>query len=698
MVSNKINSHSTVEKPCDCTHTHSENTKMTCSCKHEPKHTSEATGCECGCGHRIPDKSTSEGKAFYWAMGISALLLTLALAFDHLFNPSWFVVEVIGHKDVRFIWYLLAFMPVAWRIFKEAVHLIFLKGDFFNEVVLIAVATVGAFAIGEYPEAIMLMLLYSIGEILEELASTRAHHSISALIDVRPNVVKRLTNQGEEEIAPSECRVGERIYMLPGERVALDGELASEEGTFDLSALTGESLPVDLEKGESVSAGAIVQSRPVEMLVTKPYGESTLARILEMVENASERKPRTEHFIRRFARYYTPIVFGLAVLIVFLPYIWSLFNPSFSYNFSKHFYNGLIFLVTSCPCALIISVPLCFYSGIGAASRYGLLFKGSLFLEKLRNVKAFIFDKTGTLSEGNFEVIAMIEVEKGIDAIALQALTHALEQQSTHPIARAVFRHIESKGIVAASILEIEEISGMGMHGKNQDGKQILVGNTKLFSRFGVTTDSMPVLGAGETAIHMAFDGRHVLTFLLSDQLKPSAADTIKQLKKRGLYTAIFSGDQKEIVEAMGLKLGVDEAIGGLLPQDKISNAERLVKSYNKVAFVGDGLNDAPVMALSDVGFAMGGIGTDAAIEAADVVIQSDDPLKTVIAVDIAHRTRTIVLANIALALGVKAIVMLLAVFSLGNLVLAIIADVGITLIAIVNAVRLLGYKSKLKN
>ena len=657
--------------------------KHTCSCE-ESQHLSISSHKEDAHeGH-----SHEEGEQSLLLLCGSLVLLATAFILEKWIMPAWFT------EKVCFIWYLATLILISLPVLAEGIELIFKRGDFFNEIVLMLIATVGAFAIGEYAEAIMLMLLYSLGEYFEHKASEKARGSISALIDRRPEEVTRLTPQGTEVVSPHLCKVGDLLQLVPGERVSFDGILVSENGIFDTSALTGESLPADKEKESLIQAGSIVQSHPVTIRISKPYGESTLARILEQVEESSDNKPRTERFIRRFARYYTPAVFSLSLLTVLVPFLIGLFSPHFDFVFKEWFYIALVLLVTSCPCALIISIPLSYFSGVGAASKHGLIFKGARFLEILPKVKHFIFDKTGTLTEGKFSVVRE-EEEANADTIKeLRGYVLALEEQSSHPIATAVCEYLHNNEISASGIIRArEEVPGMGLRAHDDKGREILVGNSKLLGKYGVATDTLPLLSQEETAIYVAFEGKYCCSYVLRDKIKDSAKETVMNLQKRGINVALFSGDNPSTVEGVGREIGVNKALGGLLPQDKIAQTKALAEKC-KVAFVGDGINDAPVMALCDISFAMGGIGSDAAIEAADVIIQSDDPNLAVKAIKIAEKTHRVAWQNILFALGVKAVVMILAYFEISTLILAIFADVGVTLLAVLNAVRLLRYKA----
>lgn len=658
--------------------------------KHSEK--SHAAGC-CSAhaghdhGHEHTHGEEEQGKSFLIKIVLSVVLLLLSVAFDYWSKDK----TSIPYREAIILGLsILAYLPVGYQVIREGLELAFEHRDLFNELMLMSVATIAAFAIGEYHESVLLMLLYNIGEWLQDRASAKAHRNIKQLIDIRPKTVTLVTPQGTKTRLAKDCSVGDRLRLLPGDRLALDASIASEGGTFDYASLTGESIPVDLTTGDEVPAGAIVLSKPVDVLVRKPFEDSTLSRIVNMVEHSSERKPDTERFIRRFARIYTPIVVGIALLVTFVPYLYALFTNG-EYAFRQHLYNGLVFLVASCPCALVISVPLSFFGGVGAASRKGLLFKGALFLDRLRHIRTFVFDKTGTLTEGSFSVREAIRHADDLDVAQILAYTAAAEGQSTHPIAKAIVRYAEEQGVVADSTLQTEEITGLGMRAVTGKGEEVLVGNKKLLEKFGVS-----VVECAEKAgskILIALSGRHVMSLLLADKVKETSRPTIDGLRKRGYQTVMLSGDNKETVAAVGNELGIDHAIGSLLPDGKIAEIEKLRDTNSGIAFVGDGLNDAPVMALADISFAMGGIGSDTTIEVADVVIQSDDPYRTVVAVDIARYTYKIVVENIVFALAVKLVVMLFAALGAAQLWWAILADVGVTLLAILNSLRALHYK-----
>ncbi|MDO5035336.1 MAG: heavy metal translocating P-type ATPase [Porphyromonas sp.] len=621
---------------------------------------------------------------------ISTVILIAALVLQHgTYSdavPHWMLLGL----------YILSFIPVGFPVIQEAWELTTEHHDYFNECTLMTVAAIGAFSIGDYPEAVMLMALYSIGEVLQTKAVSRARRSISDLVNDHAQVVQRLNADGtREEVAPEEVLVGDKVRALVGDRLALDGVLLSDSATLDLSALTGESVPVEVLRGEPLLAGAVVQGHPIEMEVTKPYKDSTLSRILHMAEEAAERKPETEHFIRRFSRVYTPIVLVLAVLVVAVPWLVSLLHPTFTYDFSKWFYSSLVFLVTSCPCALIISVPLSYFSGLGASSRHGLLFKGSIFIEKLRHTTAVVFDKTGTITEGSFEV-ADLQVYGGTAEEEALALLVAVESGSTHPIAQAILSYAEEKTLPEVAVSKLHEQAGFGLRAKDSHSAELLAGNARLLRESGVEiADHQTDTG---TTVYLARGGVLILTVVLQDKLKPTSTATVAELHRKGVTpVTILSGDRQAVVEQVGAEVGVDRAIGGLLPQDKMREVELLMheKEDQVVTYVGDGLNDAPVMSMSDIGVAMGGIASDATVEAADIVIQGTDPYKLVQAIEISNFTHKIVIQNIVFALSFKIVVMLLATFGIASLALAIMADVGVALLTVVNSIRVLRFKAK---
>ncbi len=589
-----------------------------------------------------------------------------------------------GLEWLKVIAFVLAFLPVGLPVILEGWELIRSERSFFNEYTLMAIASIGAFGIGERYEAVFLMLLYQLGEYLEGLAVNKARRNISELVDVRSDIVLLIEGNSTREIPATEAKIGDKLRVAPGMRVSLDGRLLSEVAMLDQSSLTGESMLVEREAGEEVLAGSLVSGKPIDIEVAKLYEDSTLAKILRLTEEAVEHKPETERFIRRFAKIYTPIVFALAVLVVSVP--WLVLGAE--YDFQEWLYRGLVFLVVSCPCALVISVPLSYFCGVGAMSKHGLLVKGAVHLEVLRQVDAVVFDKTGTLTEGRFEV-KDLRLMSGVSRDEALGYLLAIEAQSRHPMALAIQQY--AVGIPPAEVSQVEEVTGMGLQAVSATGKRLLVGSARLLERHGIDTSGL----GDESSILLGIDGDLAVIVELSDVLKPRSVEAIEGLKKEGIARIVMlSGDKPKVVAEMAQAVGITDARGGLLPDDKMRAIEELLTTY-KVAFVGDGLNDAPVMRMSSVGIAMGGMGSDATIEAADLIIQSDDPYKVPQAIEISRYTHKIVLQNIIFALGFKFGVMLLSVLGFASLTLAVIADVGVTLLAVVNALNALRYKSR---
>ncbi len=611
-----------------------------------------------------------------WGSGIVSLIMLLAgIAADQLEQPAFF------NGWIRIGWYVLAYLPVGWPVLVKGWKAI-LKGDVFTEFFLMGIATLGAFAIGEYPEAVAVMLFYAIGELFQDGAVNRAKRNIKALLDIRPESASVQRNGQTVTVHPEEVQTGETIQVKPGEKVPLDGEMLSEKSSFNTSALTGESKPATYNKGENVLAGMVNLDRLIELKVTRLFNESSLARILELVQNATARKAKTEQFIRRFARVYTPIVTFLAVGLAFLPYFFVE-----NYVFEDWLYRALIFLVISCPCALVISIPLGYFGGIGAASRKGILFKGSNFLDLMTKVNTVVMDKTGTLTKGVFEVQKAVTM----DGITIDWLSLAadMESKSTHPIAKAIVEYARTQGKDISEPEQQEEVAGHGLKGKVQ-GKQVLIGNQKLMAKEGIVTCA-DAAGEVNTVIHAAVGGKYAGYLVIADELKEDASQAIEAIRKSGVRELIMlSGDKDAVTQQVAKTLGIDKAFGDLLPEQKVQKVEELKKDANRViAFVGDGINDAPVLALADVGMAMGGLGSDAAIETADVVIQTDQPSKIATAIQLGKQTKRIVWQNISLAFGVKLIVLALGAGGLATMWEAVFADVGVALLAILNAVRI---------
>ena len=596
-------------------------------------------------------------------------------------------IEAFRNTWVQSVYFLVAFLPVGMPVLKEAWEC-FCKREFFNEFTLMALASVGAFYIGEYPEGVAVMLFYAVGEKLQEGAVCRARGHIRALLDVRPETARLVSDDGQlAEVAPDAVRPGEVLEVRPGERVPLDGTLLTPHATFDTAALTGESVPRLIEKDAEVLAGMIASDTVVRLRVTRPASESALARILAMVEDAAERKAPAELFIRKFARVYTPAVTGLAALVVLIPYIYSLFVPSFVYVFDDWLYRGLVFLVISCPCALVVSIPLGYFGGIGAASRQGILFKGGNYLDAITHVDTVVFDKTGTLTQGRFEVSDVQTVALPTDG--LLALAASVEQRSNHPIGQAVVRTAKARGLALQTFVREEEFGGLGIRAVSADGRVVLAGNVRLMQRKGIVLPPS-VEAIDDTVVLCAVDGQYAGCIVLADVVKPDSEDAVSRLRALGVRDVeMLSGDRPGIVARMARKLGITHACGGLMPEGKVEHLKALKQEGRRTAFVGDGMNDAPVLALADVGIAMGGLGSDAAIETADVVIQTDQPSKVATAILLGRRTRHIVWQNITFALLVKLVILALGALGMANLWAAVFADVGVALLAIANALRI---------
>ena len=562
----------------------------------------------------------------------------------------------------------------------------------FNEFTLMGIAVSGAFYLGEYWEGIAVILFYLIGEWFQHKAVHKARSDIKALLDVRPETATVIYNNTYKITVPEKVQPGETIEVKVGEKVPLDGFLLEDSASFNTAALTGESVPRTLYKQEEVLAGMIASDKVVRIKVNKPYDQSTLARILTLVQDAAERKAPAELFIRRFARIYTPIVTGLAILVVILPYLYSLIKPEFIFIFDDWFYRALVFLVISCPCALVVSIPLGYFGGIGAASHKGILFKGGNYLDAITQINTVVFDKTGTLTQGVFSVQA-ISAAEGVSQKELLQLIASIESFSNHPIAKAIVKYAEEQSISLNSSLKITEFAGYGIKAVT-NGKEVYVGNTRLLSKYGI---SFPyeISNMTETIVLCAMENKYLGYLSLADTPKPDAVQAIRELKDLNINNIqILSGDKQTIVSNLAEKIGVTHAFGDLLPEGKVAHLEQLKANFeNRVAFVGDGINDTPVLALSDVGIAMGGLGCDAAIETADVVIQTDQPSKVAEAIKIGKQTHRIVWQNISMAFGVKLLVLLLGAGGMATMWEAIFADVGVALLAIFNAMRIQKWK-----
>jgi len=605
----------------------------------------------------------------------------------------------MSHFDIAFFaesvriqlaWYIVAFLPVGIPVIREAWEGVMAR-DFFSEFTLMTIACIGAFFIGEFPEAVGVMLFYSVGETLQDLAVGRATGDISRMLDVRSLKARVIRDGKPVEVKPEEVKVGDTLEIFPGERVPLDGVLQNESSLFDTSALTGESVPREIKSGDEVLAGMISSSAAVRVRVTRPYEDSALSKILSMVRDARGRKAHAELLIRKFARVYTPINIGLAVLLVLLPWIVSLVIPSYVYDFSQWLYRSLVFLVISCPCALVISVPLSYFAGIGAASKYGILFKGGNYLEAITHIDTVAFDKTGTLTTGQFGVTGVHAADG--DTSRVLSLMASVESSSTHPLARALVDYAGSKGIEIKSPTDIEEQPGRGAQGWVGD-MAVMTGNLKMMSEASVEYPS-ELNDIQESMIVCAADGRYAGYVTLADTLKPDAGDAVKNLREQGIYRIVMlSGDRSGIVKEYADRLGIGEWYGDMLPADKAGYVERVANSGDhKIAFVGDGINDAPVLAVSNVGVAMGGLGSDAAIESADVVIQNDEPSRLAKAINIGRFTHEIVFENILGAISIKMLIMSLGAMGIASLWAAVFADVGVALLAVLNSMRILWKK-----
>lgn len=627
--------------------------------------------------------SASEKKLKTYLPAIfSFVMLIVGIAIDYFdafpFFKGW----------VRIVWYTVAYIPVGFPVIKEGWESI-KNGDFFTEFFLMSIATLGAFAIGEYPEGVAVMLFYAVGELFQNAAVNRAKGNIKALLDARPDEALVYRNGDFVSVNPETVEIGETIQVRVGEKIPLDGILLSEKASLNTAAITGESKPDTVAKDDKVYAGSINLDGVIEVKTTKEFKDSSIARILDMVQNATARKSKTELFIRKFARIYTPIVVFLAIGLTFLPYFFV-----DDYVFRDWLYRALIFLVISCPCALVISIPLGYFGGLGAASRNGILFKGASFLDAMTKVNTVVMDKTGTVTKGVFKIKEV--VTKNSFAPALSAVEGeaefmqylmAMEEQSTHPIAKAILEYKADGTDFKAS--EVCEVAGKGLKG-TVNHKQVLVGNKALMTSNSV--DVPPETDAiVESIVMVAIDGKFAGYVTIADELKEDAHHTIQQIREAGIAKIIMlSGDKDSITQQVAKELNIDWAKGGLLPEDKLNEVEKLKEQpESTVAFMGDGINDAPVLAASDVGIAMGGLGSDVAIETADVIIQTDQPSRMARGIQIGRSTRRIVWQNIGLAFGVKGIFLVLGTIGLATMWEAVFADVGVSFVAILNAIRL---------
>jgi len=633
----------------------------------------------------IVDKTgavTKENKRRIIRIISACALFAVGLLFESSWkNSSWAVLE--------YLVYLTAYFIVGYQVLAKAARNIF-RGQLFDENFLMSLATVGAIAIHALPEAVAVMLFYSMGEYLEERAVNRSRHSIQALLNFRPEYANLIHQLEVVKVDPEEVQVGQQILVCPGEKVPLDGEIVNGSSFVDTSALTGESVPRKVQVGETILAGMLNTTGVLTMRVTKVFAESSVQKILDLVENAGTHKATTEKFITTFARYYTPAVVVVATSIALVPPLLM------GGNFQDWLYRALTILVISCPCALVISVPLGYFGGIGGASRHGILIKGANYLEALTDLGTVVFDKTGTLTEGVFEVVET-RPAKGYTERALLEIAARAEAYSPHPIAKSIREKFgeDLKDRDFTGSQSYEEVSGQGIRAL-LSGKTVLVGKAGLLEQAGITFPRLAVDRELGTVVYIAVDGDYVGQLTISDRVKPDAKLAIARLNQMGIRTVMLTGDNQTVATAVAEELGLSEYHFDLMPEDKVSWLETLsqVKKRGKVAFVGDGLNDAPVLTRADVGIAMGGLGSDAAIEAADVVIMEDQPSKVVEAIHIARYTKKIIWQNIGVALGVKLVFILLAVFGLTNMWMAIIADEGVALLAIMNAMRVRWYRS----
>lgn len=618
-------------------------------------------------------------------------IIVTAVLFAGLFVFEKFVP--ITSRILRLVVYMVPYIVISYDILKKAFKGI-IKGQVFDENFLMAVASVGAVAIavyenGSYNEAVAVMLFYQIGELFQSYAVGKSRRSISELMDIRPDYANIEVDGKIEQVDPDEVEVGSIIVVSAGEKVPIDGVIVEGSTTLDTAALTGESVPRSVKESDEVISGCINLSGTVRIRTTKPFGESTVSKILDLVENSSSKKSKSEQFITKFAKYYTPAVCGGALALALLPPVVSLIIGKEA-MWLTWIYRALTFLVISCPCALVISIPLSFFAGIGGASKEGVLVKGSNYLETLSKTKIVVFDKTGTMTKGNFEVTEIAPV--GVENNELLRLAAYAESYSSHPISKSI-KSAYGKEIDNAKISDVNEISGNGVLAV-ADGKKIAVGNSKLMDKLGVEYTACSKVG---TVVYVAVDGKYCGYILISDALKPTSVAAVKAMKDCGVRkTVMLTGDSKKVADAVAKELGADEVYSELLPADKVSQVERLLADKGekeKLAFVGDGINDAPVLSRADIGIAMGALGSDAAIEAADIVLMDDDPMKISKAIKISSKCLRIVNENIYFALGVKALCLIFGAVGIANMWVAIFADVGVMVIAVLNAIRALSVK-----
>ena len=613
-----------------------------------------------------------------------AALYVLAVVIDKVVFESKEIAAFDENWWIRFILFAVPFLIVGAKVLKKAFRNI-IRGKIFDENFLMAIASVGAFCIGQYAEAIAVMLFYQIGELFEDYAVGNSRKSIASLMNIRPDYANVKRDNTVEKVDPHTVKIGDIILIRPGEKVPLDGQIKWGKSTLNMAALTGESIPQVVEEGSAVLSGSVNLSGLIEVEVQKEFGQSTVSKILELVQDAAGQKSKTENFITRFAAYYTPAVVGAAVLLVIIPVV---FIPGAS--FSQWLYRALNFLVVSCPCALVISVPLSFFGGIGGASKQGILVKGSNYLEAVSHTEIVVMDKTGTLTKGTFDVVS-IEAEKEYSQEDILEFAAYAESNSSHPISKSIVnKYLETgKQINEEFIGELEETAGLGVKALVK-GRNVLAGNMKLLKKY-IDTDFANSKSYDATTVYVAVDGKYAGCILVADGIKEDSLKAIQGLKSRGIKTVMLTGDNEEVAQKIGDSLGVEKVFAKLMPQDKVSKVAELINNKSekgKLVFVGDGINDAPVIARADVGIAMGGLGSDAAIEAADIVVMNDEPSKLLNLIDISKKTLTIVKQNIVFALGVKLVVLVLSALGLANMWAAVFADVGVSMLAILNSLR----------
>lgn len=637
---------------------------------HNHNHThshNHSCGCSCGCGH----EHNEHEKLTVIRIAIGALLFAAGILAEFL-SPTPYLDDVL---------FLISYIILGIDIVFNAVRNV-LIGKLFNENFLMSIASIGAFVIGEHPEAVGVMLFYRVGEALQERAEEKSRNSISELMDLRPDYAVKEIDGNMIKFPPTDISIGDTIIISPGEKIPLDGTVISGESYIDTKALTGENVPRKVTVGSNVLSGSINTTSPIYVRVTKTFSESTASKILDMVENAQSKKAKSEKFISVFAKYYTPVVVLLAVLVMIVP-------SALTGELKTWIYRGLMFLVVSCPCALVVSIPLTFFAGIGCASKHGILVKGSNFIEKLSNLDTVAFDKTGTITKGVFEI-------RGINSLIdeNEFIKYAVyaEYYSKHPIATSI-KEAYKLDADTDKISDYKEISGMGVS-VTVDGHKILAGNADLLTKNGIIFDKEN--NNSGTVVYISLDGQFIGHVIISDEIRHDSKKTISFLKKSGIHTVMLTGDRKKSADFIAAQIGLEKVYSQLLPQEKVEKIENIISKSSDgkyIAYVGDGINDAPVLMRSDVGIAMGGIGSDSAIEAADVVIMNDEPSKIISAIRLSSKTMSIVYQNIIFAIGIKILIMILSVLGIGNMWLAIFADVGVSLVAILNSLRALYYK-----